>query len=342
MKISDFINIGEDICIDPGTEFTSIYISGRGIVLREPSAAAVNIHTGGIEAVGAEAADMEGREPKSIKTVRPIQGGVISDSELAGHMLAGLMDKVKKKGIVKPKVMVTIPCGITDVEERALINAVMRAGARQVMVMEAPLAAALGAGCDITIARGLMVLDVGAGKTDIAAVSLCSTVVSKTVKIAGGSFNDDIKYFMKNKYNMEIGGKTACKIKENIASLTGKKSELYAVCGIDSSTRLPRKVRISSAETINIFDENIERISKIIKETLDSVPPELLGDILEDGILLTGGGAKLDGLVSALGEKCGIKIFPADNIDLCTVRGAGIAMENLNSLPNIAQSYHNL
>ena len=342
LKIFDSVRLGEDICIDPGTDFTSVYISGRGVVLREPTCIAVNKNTGEIEAVGSEAANMEGREPKAVKTVRPIKGGVVTDSELAGKMLSGLLSKVKKSGVVKPRVMLTIPCGITDVEERAVIDAAMRAGARQVIIIEAPVAAALGAGCDVTIARGLMVLDIGDGKTDIAAISLCNTVVSRTAKIAGNSFTNDVKAFMRRKYSINIGEKTARYIKENIASIIGEKSEIYEVSGMDNQTNLPRKVRISSSETENIFDEHIEAISKIIKETLDSVPPELLGDILEDGILLVGGGAKLSGLVHKLKEKSGIKIFPADNIDLCAIKGAGIAMDNLSALPNIVQSYHNL
>lgn len=342
LKLFGSVSLGEDICIDPGTDFTSVYISGGGVVLREPSCIAVNKNTGEIEAVGSEAADMEGREPKAVRTVRPIQGGVVTDSELAGKLLSGLLSKVKKHGVVKPRVMLTIPCGITDVEERAVIGAAMRAGARQVIVMEAPVAAALGAGCDVTIARGLMVLDIGAGKTDMAAISLCNTVVSRTAKIAGGSYTDDVQAFLKKKHSIKTGDRTARYIKENIASLTGEKSQIYEVSGMDIQTRLPRKVRISSSETENIFDVHTEAITAIIKETLDSVPPELLGDILEDGILLVGGGAKLNGLVNKLREKSGIKIFPADDIDMCVIKGAGIAMENLNVLPNIAQSYHNL
>lgn len=342
MSIFNSVSIGESICIDPGSEYTSIYISGRGTALREPSAVAININTGAVEAVGAEAADMEERGPRTMKTARPIQGGAVTDEELAGQLFSGLLAKVKKNGVVKPKVMVTVPCGATDVEEKALINSVMRAGARQVLVIEAPVAAALGAGCDVTIARGLMVLDIGAGKTETAAISLCNSVASRTVKMGGINFTDDVLAFVRKKYNMEIGRAAANKLKENAASLAGGYRELYEVSGIDLSSRLPRKIRISPAETETIFDAHVDAAAKIIKEGLESVPPEILGDILEDGILMVGGGAKLDGLAAKLREKSGIKIFPAENIEQCTIRGAGIAMENLSALPNIAKSYHNL
>lgn len=342
MKIFKSINIGEDICIDPGTDFISIYISGRGIVLREPSVIAFNINTREIAAVGEEAAAMEGKAPEAMKTERPITGGVITDSELAGELISRLLAKVKTNGVVKPRIMVSIPCGISDVEERAVINAVMRAGARQVIVVEAPAAAALGAGCDITLARGLMVLDIGGGKTDMAAISVCNSVVKKTIKIAGNTFTKDVEEFMRKKYSLEIGMKTAERVKEKICSVNGASDAETEVYGMDITTHLPRKVRVSSLETADIFDEHIDSIANLIKDTLDSVPPEILGDILEDGILMVGGGAKLSGLAGKLSAKSGIKIFPAENIDLCTVKGAGIALDNLDSLPNIAQSYHNL
>lgn len=342
MKILNSVGIGEDICIDPGTAFTSVYITGRGLVLREPSVVAYNSLNHEIAAVGEEAANMVGRTPKTVKIARPIQGGVVTDARLAGEMFTRFLDKVRKKRLVKPRVMVSIPYGISDVEERAVIDAVMRAGARQVIVVEAPVAAALGAGCDVTIARGLMLLDIGEGKTGMAAISLCNAVAGKSSRIAGHSFTDAVVSFVRRKYNLAIGIETAEEVKKKIGTVTGERHEKIDISGMDIATRLPRKITVSSEETENIFDELIQGIIVLIKDTLDLVPPEVLGDILEDGILLTGGGAKLNGLGQKLRAESGIKIFPAEDMELCTIKGAGIAMEHLDLLPNIAQSYHNI
>ena len=342
VNILNSINLGEDICIDPGSDFTSIYIVGRGMVLREASVVACHKVSGEVVAVGDEAAEMEERAPRTLEIIHPIQKGVIIDEVLAGELFLQLISKVKKSSVIKPRMMLSLPAGITDVEERAYITSLMRGGARQVIIVDAPVAAALGAGCDVTLARGLMVLDIGGGKTSIAAVSLCNTVTSKKIYTAGDSFTNAVKAFILKKYNLEISTKTARKIKENLGSVTGELSGMEEVFGIDATNRLPRRIRVSAYETSNIFDYEIEDIITLIKDMLDTVPPEILGDIMADGILLVGGGAKLNGIAYRLREKSGIKIFPADHIDICNIRGTGLALENLNSLPNIAQSYHNL
>jgi len=342
LKIFNSVNIGEDICIDPGTEYISVYIKGKGTVLREPSVVAYNSNTNEVIAVGEEAAQMEGRAPQCISTIRPIEYGVVVDFDFAAELFAGILAKVKKNAMIKPKITLSVPCGITDVEEKAVINAIMKAGARQVIVVESPVAAALGAGCDITLARGLMVLDIGAGKCDMAAISLCKTVISRTIKTGGRDFTYDIKEHIKNKYNLTISYEMADKIKKEVVSADGISGESIDVSGIDTNSSLPRRIRISSIDTQSIFESRINAIALLIKDTLDSVPPELLGDIMSDGILLVGGGAKLSGLADILTRICGIKLFPASDIDLCNIKGTGIAMENPDSLPDIAQSYHNL
>ena len=331
-----FTNVSKDICIAPGTDFTSVYIVGQGVVLKEASVVAYNTNTDEVVAVGDEALKMEEKAPKTIKTVHPIQDGVITDTEIAGELFSGLLKNLKKGNLVKPRIMVSVPCGLTDVEERAFIDACMHAGARQVVVIKSAVATALGAGCDITIARGLMVLDIGAGKTDIAAVSMSNTVTENRICVAGNSFSDTVKELMKKKHSLEIGNRTAKMIKENIG--TG----YIDVYGIDTSSHMPRKVTLNSSEFIGAFDEDIDRIATMIKDTLDVVPPEILGDIMDDGILLVGGGAKLPGIAEKISRKCGNKLFPAENIDLCNIKGAGLALEHLDSFPNIAQSYHNM
>lgn len=331
-----FTTVSKDICIAPGTDYTSVFIVGQGVVLKEASVVAYNTNTNELVAVGDEALKMEEKAPKSIKTVRPIQGGVITDSEIAGELFSGILKNLKKGNLVKPRIMVSVPCGLTDVEERAFIDACMHAGARQVVVIKSAVASALGAGCDVSIARGLMVLDIGAGKTDIAAISMCNTVTENRIKIAGNSFSDTVKDIMKKKHSIEIGNKTAKMIKENL------ESRYIEVSGIDTLTHMPRKITVNPADFIGAFDEDIDAIAVMIKETLDNVPPEILGDIMEDGILLVGGGAKLGTLAEKLSRKCGNKLFPAEDIDLCNIRGTGLAMEHLDTIPNIAQSYHNI
>lgn len=334
MKTLKKVGLGNDICIDTGSDFISVYISGKGIVLREAAVVAYNKKTREIIAVGDEAANAEGKTPETVVTERPVKNGVVTDEELAGELFARILAKLKVNGLVKPRIMVSVPCGITDVEERALIKAVMHAGARQVFTVESPVVSALGAGCDVTIARGLMVLDIGGGKTDMAAISLCRCVEKRTIKTAGDAFTEAVINYAKKKHSLEIGKKTAEYIKENICTFA-KEEKSTDVYGKDISTHLPRKVRISSHDTDGIFDDCINDIVSLIKDTLDNVPSEILGDILEDGILAVGGGTKLNGLAEKLSAACGIKIFPAEDGDLCNIKGLGIAMENLSSLPGM-------
>ncbi len=340
MKIS--VNISDDICIDAGSEYISMYIVGKGLVLREKSSIAYNIHTNEVVAFGDEAAIGEERSPKTVKIYHPIQGGVICDSDMACELISRLFAKIRGKKLVKPRVMLSVPASITDVEGKAFINAVVRAGARQVIIVPSSVTAALGAGCDVTLARGLMVLDIGAEKIDIAAISLSNVVVSNSLKIGGNNFTDDLKMYLKHRYNLETGTQTCenLKIALGIKPLIPPKTE--TVCGSDITTHLPRKISVSSSEILNVYDERINKISRLIKDTLDSVPPEISGDILSDGILLVGGSANLSGLPEKLTSASGIKIFPAENPQLCNIKGTGLAMEHLSELPNIAQSYYNI
>ncbi len=351
MKFFNNVNIGEDICIDPGTDFTSIYIKGEGLVLREASVVAYNNTFGEIAAIGDEAACMEGRAPKSITTHHPIKNGVITDLELASELFSRLFAKVRKNNLIKPRVMLSLPCGLTDVEKKAAIDSIIKAGARQVIVIDAPIAAALGAGCDITLARGLMVLDIGAGKSEMAAISLCNTVTSRTIKLGGNDFTNDIIAHIKTKYNLLISSDSAKYIKGNFCkvdtqeekSVSSKKSISHTtISGIDTTTHLPRHIKITPPDCLSLFESRFNTLSKLIRDTLACVPNEILGDILSDGILLVGGGAKINSFAKILSEKSGIKLFPAEDIELCNIKGAGIAIENLEALPGILKSYHNI
>lgn len=342
MKLFKSINMGQDVCIDLGTDYICIYITGEGIVLREPSSIAINRDTGEIVAVGQDAALMEEKSPKKIITKRPVRNGVVTDTSLAGELIGRLLSKVIKNKFIKPKVMLTIPSEISDIEGRAAIEAAMNGNARQVMLVEAPVAAAVGAGCDVTIARGLMVLDIGDGKTDIGAISVCNIVAGKTINVGADAFTFDIKEYVKRKHSIEIGTKTAKMVKEKLCSEYGEDENSMEIYGSDIITKMPRKTTVFASEFDNIFDRNIEMIARSVKEMLDVVPPELLGDIMEDGILMVGGGAKLKKMAEKLTLKSGIRIFPANEMELCTIKGAGLLMENIDALPNIAQSYHNL
>lgn len=340
MSIFSSINFGENIAIDFGSSHISIQSSASSAVLREASCIAFN-KFGKVIATGNEAADFEKIKPKTIKIIRPIQNGIITDSEPASILLAELLKKVKKNMFVKPKIMIALPFKLTDVEENAIINAVMRAGARQVITANAASCAALGAGCDISIARGLMVLDIGAEKSDVTAISSCRAVSGASIKLGGNSLNNDIKGFIRRRYNLEIGNDITEQLKK-ILSVSKNSIEKTDICGIDSTTKLTRKITIELSEADGIFDITLNQIADMIKNSLDSIPSGILGDIMEDGILLVGGGAKLKGLSERLTEISGIKLYPAQNIELCTINGAATAFENIKILPNIAQSYHNI
>ncbi len=340
MKLLNSFGLGEDICIDPGTAFTSIYIKGRGLVLREPSVVALDSKTGELICVGQDAYNMEERTPAAISIFHPVENGVITDEKLAGELFSSLISKVKKKSLVKPKILICVSEDITYVEKNAFVNAGILAGARQVLTVSAPVSAALGADCDITIARGLMVLDIGAGKSTVTAISVGNAVVSKTIKIAGNSFTNDIIEFMLKKHSLIIGTKTAEYIKE-IHSVS-RSTKIIEASGTDSISHLPRKTKFKAGEMKELFDNNIDKISQLIRDTLDSVPTEILGDILEDGILLVGGGARLSHIAQQLTQKSGIKLFPAEDIDLCTIKGAGITIENTDSLSNIIKIHNNV
>ena len=340
MSILKSVNLGEDIAIDLGSSHISIYTVGRGLVLSEASCAVFD-KSGKLIAAGDEAAKFEGKAPETVKIVRPVQGGVVTDIDITGALLAELLKKVRKNMLIKPRIMVSVPYGLTDVEEKAVISAVMRAGARQVIIISAPAAAALGAGCDISIARGLMVLDIGAEKSGMAAISVCTAVGGNSAKLAGNAFTEDIKEFFRRRYSLEIGSGAAESLKKKL-SVSGNSLEKTEICGMDASTRLPRKLTFSLAEADGIFDDTVKKIADMIKDTLDIIPAEILGDIMEDGILLVGGGAKLGGLAERLSSLSGIKLYPARDIELCTIKGTGLAFENIKNLPNIAQSYHNL
>lgn len=336
-------HMSDSIGIDYGTDHISLYFAGDQSILREPSAAACLVHTNEIAAVGEDAERLLGRTPKCISLIYPVQNGVVTDYHFAEVLLRSMLEKRKKKGALKPVMMLTVPCGATDVEERALVEVAERAGARKTYLVETPVAAALGAGCDITLARGLMVLDIGGGVTNFAAISLCNTVIGKADKTAGSAFTDAVIRYLRRRHSVEIGRASAKRVKEEIGGVMRREQPVdTVVCGTDVQTHLPRRVRVYSEELLDAFEEPFQALCAFMKNTLDETPPDILGDIMEDGVLLTGGGAKLYGLERRLRRETGLKLFTAEEPELCAVRGCGIAIEHLDDLPGIVHSYHNI
>lgn len=335
-------NLGENICIDLGSAYTRIYMPGKGIVLNENTSFLKNIHTNEIAAFGADAVLFDEALPKTLTLICPIRRGCVCDVDIAAELLSRFISKVRHNTLVKPRVMLSVPGDITEVEGKAFASALMGAGARQVIMVSSPMVSALGAGCDITLPRGLMLMDIGAEKTDIAVISHCKDVISKTLKIGGKDFTDALRCFVLQKFKLEIGQGTAEKAKKELGIFSAENINEIELCGKDISNHMPRKITLSAKDTVGIYDEITGKLSSLIKDTLASSPTELASGILSDGLLLTGGGSQLLGLAEKLKFGSGIKTFTASEPELCCIKGTGLAFEHLSELPDIVQSYHNL
>ena len=325
-----------DIGIDLGTASVLVYVKGKGIVLREPSVVAVNRNTGEIIAIGEEARVMLGRTPGNIVAVRPLRNGVISNFHDTERMLRYFLRKViGRRLFFKPRVMICVPSGVTEVERRSVIEAAEEAGARQTYLIEEPMAAAIGAGIDISAPVGNMVIDIGGGTCDIAVISLGGIVVSDSVKVAGDKFDEAIIRYMKKKHNMLIGERTAEEIKINIGSAFPRKEQIYMeVAGRNLISGLPKSVTLSSNETIEALEEPLNAMMETLHSVLERVPPELSSDIAENGICMTGGGSLLYGLDRLFSEKTGIPCYVAEDAISCVAIGTGLALDNLSLYSN--------
>lgn len=324
---------GRDIGIDLGTASVVVSVRGKGIVTREPSVVAMDKNTGRLLKVGAAAQRMLGRTPGNIAAIHPLSGGVISDFDMTERMIRELMRKVISFSLVKPRVVVSVPSGITEVEERAVIDAGIRAGARKVYLMEAPVAAALGAGIDIAQAEGNMVVDVGAGTTDVAVISLSGVVQSESIKTAGDAFDEAIIKYIRKKHNLLIGKTTAEDLKKSIGCVFPKPEEMtLEVKGRCLMTGLPRMVSISSPEMIEAFDEVSEQILESIHRVLETTPPELVADISENGIVITGGGAMVWGFDRLVESSTSIKTRIADDAEMCVAYGINKSLDMINEM----------
>lgn len=330
-----------DISIDLGTATVQVYIKNKGIVLSEPTVIAVNTDTNEICAVGKDALEMLGRTPPFIKAVRPLHDGVISNFTLANEMIKAFLAKALSRTIGHPRIMMCVPGGVTDVEQRAVVEAAREVGARDIFIIEEPVAAALGAGFDISRPRGTLIVDIGGGTTDIAVMSLGGVVVSRSLKIAGDEFNEAIIKYMRREKNMLIGPLTAERIKREIGTVVkvedNKNCEVKGLCSV---TGLPRRIEVFSNEIYHIFDDYVYNITERIKEVLEDTPPDLHSDIIADGIILTGGGAVINGLDDKISEAVGVKCSRAKDIINCVVKGAGVALNGIDDITDITHLYH--
>ncbi|NBR93529.1 MAG: rod shape-determining protein [Actinobacteria bacterium] len=329
--------IGRDMAIDLGTANTLVYVRGRGIVLNEPSVVAINQDTGGILAVGLEAKKMIGRTPGNIVAIRPLKDGVISDFDTTERMLRYFIQKVhKRRHFAKPRLVVCVPSGITGVEQRAVKDAGYAAGARKVYIIEEPMAAAIGAGLPIHEPMGNMVVDIGGGTTEIAVISLGGIVTVQSIRVGGDELDQAIITWIKREYSLLLGERTAEEIKMAIGSAFPSAGEPDAeIRGRDLVTGLPKTILVTAEEIRKAIDEPVSRIVEAVKSTLDSCPPELSGDIMDRGIVLTGGGALLHSLDERLRHETGIAVHIAENPLNAVVMGTGRCIEEFEALEKV-------
>lgn len=322
-----------DIGIDLGTANTLVYVRGKGIVVREPSVVAIDKYEGKVLAVGNAANDMIGRTPENIVAVRPMKDGVIADFDITQAMIRSFIKEAQVSKVLKPRVVVCIPSGITEVERRAVEEAVIQAGAKAAALIEEPMAAAMGAGLPVNDATGSMVVDIGGGTTEVAVISLGGIVASKSIRIAGNALDSAIINYLKKEHKINIGDKMAEEIKLSIASAYEDDEE--AVCevrGRDVSTGLPKTAQIKESEIREAIAENVDEMVEAIKLTLENTPPELAADIMERGITLTGGGALIKGLDKLITEVTKIPTHVAEYPLDCVVIGTGRALDNIKEL----------
>ena len=322
----------KDIGIDLGTVNILIYVKGQGIVLSEPSVVVIDEDTKRPIAFGKEANDMLGRTPGKIKVIKPMKDGVIADFETTGMLLDYLLRKLKIKGsMFKPRILICCPANITEVEKSAIKDAAERTGAKRVFIEEEPKVAAIGAGLDISKPLGNMVVDIGGGTTDIAVLSLGNIVTSASIKTAGNTFDEEIINYIKSKYKLLIGEKTAERIKIEIGTVkNGNKKEKIDVKGRDLVGGLPKTITISSDEVCEALTPSITKIIDMVKVVLEQTPPELSADIIEKGIVLTGGGALLKNLPELMQEKINVPVYIANDPLICVAEGTGIILDNLH------------
>jgi rod shape-determining protein MreB len=336
MADNRFFLLGRDMAVDLGTANTLVYVRGRGIILNEPSVVAVNVKDGRPLAVGSEAKRMIGRTPSHIQAIRPLKDGVIADFEICEKMLRYFIQRVHQRRFAKPRMVICVPSGITGVEQRAVMEAAEYAGARKAYIIEEPMAAAIGAGLPVHEPTGNMVVDIGGGTTEVAVISLGGIVTSQSVRIGGDELDEAIIAYIKKEYSLALGERTAEEIKIALGSAFSLPEEMHAeIRGRDLVTGLPKTVVVSTQEIRKAIDEPVSAIIDAVKVTLDKTPPELAADIMEQGIVLTGGGALLHGLDARLQDETGMPIVVARDPLNCVAVGSGQCLEEFDALKQV-------
>ena len=332
-----------DIGVDLGTANILVYLKGSGIVLREPSVVAIDRNTNKILAIGEEAKTMLGRTPGNIVAIRPLREGVIADYDITQSMLENVIQRVAGKSLFfKPRVVICIPSGVTTVEKRAVLEAAIQSGASKTYLVEEPIAAAMGAGLEISESRGAMVVDIGGGTTDIAVMSLGGVVVSDSLRVGGDKFDEAIVRFVKKEHNVLIGEPTAEEIKMKVATVfKGNRQAEIEVRGRDLVSGLPTTIKLTSEEIYRALQEPVATLVSCVRSVLEKTPPELSSDIIDRGIVLTGGGALLDGMAELLQAETGIVTIVAENPLECVAVGTGKVLSSLQKLKDSVVMTHN-
>mgnify|MGYP001405706038 CR=1 FL=1 len=327
----------KDIGIDLGTANTLVHVKGKGVIIREPSVVAINKKTEEILAVGDSAKEMIGRTPGNIVAIRPMKDGVIADFDITQAMLKYFIKKAMSSGIFsKPRVVICVPSGVTEVEKRAVEEATIQAGAKEAYLIEEPMAAAIGANLPVEEPSGSMVVDIGGGTSEVAVISLGGIVTSKSLRIAGDELDEAIAHYIKKEYNLMIGERTAEEIKMTIGAAYPKaKDDTMEIRGRDLITGLPKNIVITSSEITEAIKEPINAIVDAIKFTLEKTPPELASDIMDKGIMLTGGGALLSGLDKLIKDETGMPVTIAEDPLDCVVKGSGKVLEEIETLRRV-------
>lgn len=329
--------VSKDIGIDLGTANILVTLKGKGIVLKEPSVVAIDRKSGNILSTGFEAKEMLGRTPDNIKAVRPLKDGVIADFTATQLMLKNILSKVcRKYNVARPRVVVGVPSGITEVEERAVQEAIIQAGAREVYLIEEPMAAAIGANMNVAEPSGNIIVDIGGGTTEVAVISLGGIVVSYSLRVAGDELDEDIVNYVKRELNLAIGTTTAEEIKKTIGCAKPLMSDMsMEIRGRDYATGLPKNIEIYSSQILEAMSESIYKIVDLVKVTLEKTPPELSSDIMEKGIILAGGGALIQNLDKLLIDNTGMPVYVAETPLECVVKGTGKTLEDIDKLKKV-------
>ena len=329
--------LGTDIAIDLGTSTVKIYLDGKGVILKEPAVVAYNVETEEVVAIGSEAYAMVGRTSDRIDVVQPLCNGVISDFDLAQYLISHYMKQISGSKVFMPRVVVSVPCLITEVEKRAVVNAISSAGVRKICLIEEPVAAAMGAGVKIDEPHGTLIVDIGGGTTDMGVLSLSGIAISRSIKTAGNAFDEAIIKYVRRKYNLIIGQRMAEEAKIAIGCVYPRKEMVkHRVKGRNAMTGLPQWADISCDEMLEALIEPAMQIIYTVQEMLEKTPPELMGDVYSDGIILTGGSSQLFGFDKLISKKTKMPVRIAEEPDMCVARGAGLAIKYIEDIESKA------